>query len=106
MLLDHPFLLGVLVLEALAVACWIGPGLGWMRATAITPGVVAACANASSGALNWMAGSPQHQIVSQRAAVGQLPFQVIEDAQGIDTVWELRARRPAGLLSEEWSSSA
>jgi len=103
-LFDHPFLFGVLVLAALAVACWAGPGPVAMRATGLTLGIVAAFGFAGFGALNWMAGSPQHQIVSQRAPAGQMEFRVIEGAQVIDTVWELRVRRPAGLLSKEWSA--
>lgn len=102
-LFDHPFLLGVFVLAALAVACWVGPGPVAMRATGLTLGVFAAFGYAGFGALNWMAGSPQ-QIVGQRAPAGQLEFRVIEGAQVIDTVWELSVRRPAGLLSKEWSA--
>ena len=103
-LFDHPFVFGVLVLAALAVACWVGPGPVAMRATGLTLGAVAAFGYAGFGALNWMSGSPQHQIVTERAPAGQLEFRVIEGAQVIDTVWELRVRRPAGLLSKEWSA--
>ena len=103
-LFDHPFLFGVFVLAALAVAIWVGPGPVALRATGLTLGVVAAFGYAGFGVLNWMAGQPQHQIVSQRAPGGQLEFRVIEGARVIDTVWELRVRRLDGLLSKEWSA--
>jgi len=80
-LFDHPFPFGVLVLAALAVACWVGPGPVAMRATGLTLGAVVTFGYAGFGALNWIAGSPQNQIVSQRAPAGQLEFRVIEGAQ-------------------------
>lgn len=101
-LFDHPFLFGVPLLAALGVACWVGPGPVAIRATGLVLGAVAAFGYAGFGALDWMAGSQQHQILRERAPAGQLEFRVIEGAQIIDTVWELRVRRPAGLLSKEW----
>jgi hypothetical protein len=103
-LFDHPFLFGVAVLAALGVACWVGPGLVAVRATGLVLAAVAGFGYATFGALNWMAGSPQHEVVSQRGPAGQLEFRVIQGRQVIDTVWELRVRRPGGLLSKEWSA--
>lgn len=56
------------------------------------------------GGVSLMFASPQHQIVRERAPAGPLELRVIEGAQLIDTTWELRVRRPAGLLSKEWSA--
>ena len=65
---------------------------------------IAAFGWAGFGALNWLAGSPGHQIVRERAQAGQLEVRVLERAVVVDTVWELRVRQPAGLLSKEWSA--
>ena len=55
------------------------------------------------GALNWVAGWPQHPIIRERAPGRLLEVRVIE-GRVIDTVWELRVRHRAGLLSKEWSA--
>lgn len=101
-LFDHPWAFGVFVLTALAVACWVGPGPVAVRATGLTLGAIAAFGCAGAGALNWMAGGPGDQIVRERAPAGQSEVRVLERAVVVDTVWELRVRQPAGLLSKEW----
>jgi hypothetical protein len=103
-LFDHPFLLGVPALALVSVACWVGPGPTAARATGLTLGALVAFGYGWFGGVNLMVSSPPHQIVGAHAAAGQLELQVIEGARLVDTVWELRVRRTAGLLSQEWSA--
>jgi hypothetical protein len=103
-LFAHPFLLGVPALALVSVACWVGPGPAWVRATGLMVGALVAFGYGWFGGVNLMSASPQHQIVGTRAADGGLELRVLEGAQVVDTVWELRVRRTAGLLSQEWSA--
>lgn len=103
-LFDHPYLFGVFVLSALGVAWWVGPGPVAIRATGLVLAVFSAFGYAGFGALNWMAGSPGHQVVRERAPVGPLEVRVLQGSVVIDTVWRLKVRHPAGMLSKEWSA--
>lgn len=105
-LFDHPFLFGVAALGTLGTAFWVGPGPRAVRATGLALATVGAFGWAWVGGMSLMmfSISGRDQIVRESAPSGGLEVRVIEGAQLIDTVWELRVRRPAGLWTRDWSA--